>query len=97
MSKIYPITNITKLSKQPQKEFDMKGYKVVLSNLEDVGMIIGKDLTQILIREGIIDQVIEELEESQDKTTVKMVKESKSGKKYKDSVTLESFKKNLKK
>ena len=49
-----PITSITNIQKRGKREFSNIKYKVVLSNMEEIGLIVGKDLSRILIQKGYI-------------------------------------------
>ncbi len=68
-------TTTTNIARNGKKEFD-EGIKIVLSNNEDIGLIIWKDVYEAMKASGLIDQLREELWEAQDPTTQKLLKKA---------------------
>lgn len=84
-------TTTTNLARNGKKEFD-KGIKVVLYNNEDIGMILWKDVYDAIKDSGLIEQIREEMRESKDPTTSKLVKQYTKGER-KNAISLVWFKK----
>lgn len=69
-------TTTTNIARNGKKEFD-EGIKIVLSNNEDIGLIIGKDVYEAMKASGLIDQIREEVREASDPETLKVMKKAK--------------------
>jgi hypothetical protein len=84
-------TSTTQLARDGKKAF-ASGYKVVLCNNEDIGMILGKDYYLALMKSGILQQIREEMRESHDTTTTDMIDAYNNGvTSAPDSVSFDDF------
>ena len=84
-------TTPTKLARNGKKEFH-NGIKVVLSNNEDIGLVIGKDVYVAMKDSWLIEQLREEMREANDTTTVKLVKKAQQND-CTNSIWFDDFKK----
>lgn len=65
-------TTTKKIAKNVSSEFDCD-YKVVFCDDKDIGMIIGKKFSAALMESGVVEQIREEMRESEDATTVDII------------------------
>ena len=85
MSQILPITTITDLQKRPRNIInDTKSFKVILSNNEEIGVIMNIKMFKQLVPDPFDLQIKEELWELADKTTQKAIKKGKQAMAKKD-------------
>lgn len=82
-------TTTTKLAREGKSAF-LKWCKVVLHNNKDIWMIRGKDFYDAIKDSWVIEQIREELRESKDPTTCKVLDEYES---WKKGIDLDEFRK----
>ena len=71
----------TKLQRSTKSVFsNKKPYQIILHNNDLAWILLSKDLSKILIDSGLLDQIKEELYEANDKETVNIIKNHRSGK-----------------
>lgn len=70
--------SITKVQKSGAKAIlEIKDYAVITRGEEELGLILNKTLGEYLIQEGVLDQILEELYELDQKSIVKAVRKAR--------------------
>lgn len=77
---IFEYISKTDLQRNPDKVFSKFPFKIVLNNNKQQGMFISQETVDVLMKSGVLNQIREELFELQDKETIKVIAEHKSGK-----------------
>ena len=73
--------SITNLQRNLKSVFSSKQpMHIVLSNNTVSGLVFSKELTEIMMRSGVLDQLREELWELHDRETSELVKRERTGK-----------------
>ncbi len=84
-------TTTTNLARNGKKEFD-HGIKVVMYNNKDIWLVVGKDFYEAMKNSGMIEQLMEEMREANDPTTVNLLKKDEINDRS-DAILLEDFRK----
>ena len=87
---------ITRLQRKARDVFGSPiPFQMVMSNNAPVGLIISEWFVKHLISTGMLDDVIDNLEMAamHDEETLQMVKDARSGKLSKDSISFEDYRK----
>lgn len=86
-----PFVATTKVQRQTSAVFGSDDpFQIVLSNNETAGMIVNKNMTEMLIKSGILEQLAEEMWELQNQETAQTVLAARTGN-DEDSVEYSSF------
>lgn len=89
---ILPFITISHLQKTPKKQFlNVDNFKIVLSNNEEIGVIMSVDFFKKILPHPLDSQIQEEVWEMQDKETIKSIKAAEKAKKNKTLHKLKSY------
>jgi len=72
--------SVTDLQKSPKKVFGKKPFQVILQNNHLAGGLLSQEFTELLMESGILEELQQELFELNDKETVGVIKNHRSGK-----------------
>ncbi|MCP4524256.1 MAG: hypothetical protein GY828_08625 [Candidatus Gracilibacteria bacterium] len=83
-------TTTTEISRKGSKIFEQHDEAIVLHNNKNIGLLLGGELANAVLESGVLQQLREELWESQDNETKNLVGDYKEGKKS-DSISLDDY------
>ena len=89
---IMDFTTTTEIARTWSKVFEKYDEAIVLNNNKNIGLLLWWELANAVLESGILQQLREELWESQDKQTKGMVSDYKKWKLW-DSISLDDYKK----